>query len=479
MPVDGRALVGGTARATKSGHEVRDPYRDQTVASVHLAGKSEVDDAVRAAHEGHIRMARTPLHERIGLFEKVIDLIGDRQEQLAEMISRQTGKAIKDSRVEVLRSQRTIRAAISAMRELRGEVVAVDASPGGEGLQALVRREPLGVAAAITPFNSPFNIPMHKVASALITGNAAILKPALQAPITGLQLGEVFLDAGFPPEAISVLPGGAETGAALASAHGIDVVSFTGGVAGGNAVAREAGAKPLLLELGGNSANIVCRDADLQVAARQLVTGAYAVAGQTCNSVQRVIVDRAVEPDLVDLLAKLTEDLVVGDPLDEKTDIGTLIDEAAAIRVEEWINEASRNGVEVMTDFQRNGASLTPVVLRGVTPDMRIAQDEVFGPVMAVMTADSLAESIEIANQAPFGLQASVFTRRLDNAMRAARDLKAGGIMVNRSSKTRFDHLPFGGVKASGFGREGGSYSLEAFTYRKFVLIDAGIENGD
>jgi len=468
---DGRMLVSGERRTGASVYELIDPYTADPFAEVTKAATTHVDEALVIAVKGHEELADLPLHARIEVLERAAQLIAERKEILAITVSQQTRKALKDSLGEVGRSTWTLKATVAAARELRGEVVTADADPGGTGLLALVVRQPIGVVAAITPFNAPFNIATHKVASALVMGNAVVLKPALQAPISGYQLAEVLLDAGLPPSAISVLPGGADIGSHLAASPKVGAISLTGGTRAGRAVASVAADKKLVLELGGNSANIVCADANLESTASMLVAGAYANSGQACNSVQRVLVDDSVYDDVASLLVKQTSNLVVGDPLDGSTDIGTVVDEAAAIRVEAWVREAVQEGATELTPCTRTGAQITPTILGDVEPEMRVACEEVFGPVMVLIRTQSIDEAIASANSTPFGLQASVFTESLSSAMRLAKELRSGGVMVNRSSKTRLDHLPFGGVGGSGVGREGGRYSLEELTYQKLVLV--------
>lgn len=470
-PPDGRIILGGKRRSGESVYELIDPYTGDPFAESASAGMAHVDEAVETAARGHLEMAELPLHKRIEILERAAQLVAERRESLAVTVSQQTGKALKDSMGEVGRSTWTLRAIAAAAREMRGEVVSTDVDPAGAGLLALVLKEPIGIVAAITPFNAPFNIATHKVAAALVVGNSVILKPAIQAPISGLQLAEILLESGLPPKAISVLPGGPEVGARLASSESVGAVSLTGGVRAGRSVAAVAAHKRLVLELGGNSANIVCSDANIEWAASTLVAGAYANSGQACNSVQRVLVEESVYDHLAELVVKHTSSLRVGDPLDEATDIGTLVDEAAAVRVESWVREAVAGGATELSPCTRSGAQITPTVLGDVDPDMRVACEEVFGPVMVLIKTRGLDEAITYANATPFGLQASVFTESLSTAMSLARQLRSGGVMVNRSSKTRLDHLPFGGIGSSGVGREGGRYSLEEFTYQKLVLV--------
>jgi acyl-CoA reductase-like NAD-dependent aldehyde dehydrogenase len=328
------------------------------------------------------------------------------------------------------------------------------------------------VIAAISPFNAPFNLAMHKVAAAIAAGNAVIVKPSSHAPLSAFQLAEILLEAGLPPAAISVLPGSG-IGPALVAHPGVDAISFTGGVDAGRRIVADAGLKPVILELGGNSPNIVHADADLDWATRALVAGGFSNTGQSCNSVQRIYAHVSIHDDLVERLRAATEALNVGDPLDPGTDVGTLVDLANAERIDAWIREAEADGATIVTGGRREGALVWPTILRGVRAEMRVCSSEIFGPVVGVLPYDDLDEVVAAANATPFGLQAAVFTRSLEVAFRLAREIVAGGVMVNRSSNTRLDHLPFGGTKDSGHGREGGRFSVEEMTRRKLVLLDA------
>ncbi len=473
--VDARPIVGGKRIDATTSRDLVDPYRSEVIAQVGLADAPTVDAAVRAALDGQREVAAMPIHVRAANLRTAAGLIRDRKEQLARTISRQTGKALRDARREIDRSTYTLGAAAAAIEQFGEAIPAPDSLPGGEGLAAFVIREPLGVVAAVTPFNAPFNLVMHKVAPALAAGNAVIVKPAHQAPLSALQVGEIMLEAGFPSAAISVLPGASDASRALVSDDRVDAVSFTGGRSAAAAIGAAAPLKRLLFELGGNSANIVHGDADLDWAAAALVAGGFSNTGQSCNSVQRVIAQRDVVEGLVERLAAAAGKLVTGDPLDEATDVGTLVDEESAVRVESWLSEAVGDGATRHVGGDRSGALLSPTILSRVRPEMRVACEEVFGPVLVVLPYDTLDEAIEIANATPYGLQGAVFTRSLEVAFRAAREIKAGAVFVNRSSNFRLDHFPFGGVKESGNTREGGRFTLDEMTQVKLVMIDAAM----
>jgi acyl-CoA reductase-like NAD-dependent aldehyde dehydrogenase len=470
---DGRPILGGQRIDATAVRELVDPYRREALATVGLADATLVDRALDVALAGHRAVAAMPVHARAEALRRAIDLVRGRKETLASTISRQTGKAIRDARREIDRSTYTLTAAAAAIEQFGEAIPSPDALPGGEGLTAFAIREPLGVVAAVTPFNAPFNLVMHKVAPALAAGNAVVVKPAHQAPLSALQVAEVMLEAGFPPEAISVLPGASDASRALVADPRVDAVSFTGGRTAAEAIGAAAPLKRLLFELGGNSPNLVHGDADLDWAASALVAGGFSNTGQSCNSVQRVIVHRDVAEALIERLVAHGSRLVTGDPLSDTTDVGTLVDEPSAARVEGWLAEAEGAGATRYLGGARDGALLPPTIVANVGSEMRIACEEVFGPVLAVLPYDTLDDAIGMANATAYGLQGAVFTRSLEVAFRAAREIRTGAVFVNRSSNFRLDHLPFGGLRDSGTTREGGRHTLEALTQVKLVMVDA------
>lgn len=470
---DGRLIVGGERRDGADEYSLVDPYRRTLLAQIQLAGPTQLSEALARAREGQRDVARLPVHRRSQILRRAADLAKESQPELARTIARQTGKAIRDALREVDRGISTLRATATAAEDLFVEVAPADALPGGEGLLAIVTREPAGLVVAVAPFNAPFNLVMHKVAPAIAAGNAVIIKPSRPAPLTSFQIAQLLLDAGLPPKAISVLPAPSELTLSLVAHEDVRVVSFTGGPAAGRAIAEAAALKRIALELGGNSPNLVHLDADLDWATRALVAGGFSNTGQSCNSVQRILVHRDVEERFRSLLVDRVAALTTGDPLDERTDVGTLVDEAAARRVESSIAQARSDGATLLIGGERHGAAVTPAVLANVNQRMDLACQEIFGPVVVVLRYDDLDEAISMANATPYGLQAAVFTSSLATAFTAARGIRAGGVMVNRSSNFRLDHLPFGGIKASGTTREGAGYTLKEMTERKLVLIDA------
>jgi acyl-CoA reductase-like NAD-dependent aldehyde dehydrogenase len=466
--------VGGGFVEVSRFTDLVEPWAGRVVAHVGVADADLVGAAVSAAGGAQPAMAAMPVHERARLLRAAADVVAARAEELARDITRATGKVIAHTRREAGRVPWTLRAAASAAEALLATGPPADAIPGGEGVTTVLARRPFGVVAAITPFNAPLNLVAHKVAPALATGNCVVVKPAPQAPGPALRLAEILTEAGFPPGAVGVVPGGRDTAAALLADPRIGLISFTGGVAAGRAIRAAAGTRPVLLELGGNSANLVCPDADTELAVRECAAGGFSNNGQSCNSVQRVLVHRDQHRSFAEMLAARAARLRLGDPMDERTDIGPLISESSAIRVEKAIAEAAAGGAVVHAGGTRDRAVIAPAVISGVDRRLPLYCGEVFAPVIIVEAYDSLGEAIEAANSTPFALQAAVFTGSLDTALRCFRELRAGSVIVNRSSNFRLDQLPYGGIGESGAGREGPLYAAEAMTFLKSLVIAPG-----
>ncbi|HEX3428156.1 MAG TPA: aldehyde dehydrogenase family protein [Candidatus Limnocylindrales bacterium] len=464
--------IEGRSSAPTEWLEFSDPYTGQPVSRVARSGPEVVEEAVQAARLAQPRIAAMPVAERAAILRRAADLIEERADGLAVTISREIGKALKNTRREVRRSSATLRAAATAAESLHGTIPDASVSAEGAGLLALAMRVPVGVVAAITPFNAPFNLVAHKIAPSFAAGNATIVKPASQTAATALDLIGILEEAGAPAGAFTLVPGDRDTVRALASHPGIDLFSLTGGRAAAQALSSLAGTRRVLQELGGNSPNIVHDDADLAVAVREVASGGFSNSGQSCNSVQRVYVHRRIADDFSARLVDAVGQLRCGDPLDQATDVGTLVDAAAAVRIEGWIAAAVNGGARVLAGGHRIGAAIEPTVIADAADDSQLVCDEVFGPVVAILPYDSLDEAIRRANASAFGLMAAIFTSSLGPAMQAARDLQTGGVVVNRSTNFRLDHLPYGGVKDSGSGREGPAWAVEELTTIKLVLID-------
>jgi acyl-CoA reductase-like NAD-dependent aldehyde dehydrogenase len=466
--------VGGRFVEVADFDDLVEPWGNRIVAQVGVADPGTVAAALDAAEAARSQMAGMPAYERARLLRAAAGIIEARADDLAREITEATGKVISHTRRETRRVPWTLRAAASAAEALQPASPPPDAMPAGSGVIALLARHPVGIVAAITPFNAPLNLVAHKVAPALAAGNCVVVKPAPQAPAPALRLAEILFEAGFPAGAVNVIPGGRDTGAALLGDPRVDLVSFTGGTAAGRAIRAAAGLRPVLLELGGNSANLICADADVPLALRECLAGGFSNNGQSCNSVQRILVHRDLHDQFAEALAIEAAGLRLGDPMDDKTVIGPLIHESAAVRVEAAVAEAVDKGATLHTGGTRHGAVIAPTVLSNVGHDLPLYCGEVFAPVVLVESFDTLGQAIDAANSTPFALQAAVFTSSLASAARCFRELRAGSVIVNRSSNFRLDQLPYGGIGESGTGREGPLYAAEAMSYLKSLVMVPG-----
>jgi acyl-CoA reductase-like NAD-dependent aldehyde dehydrogenase len=418
-------------------------------------------------------MEKMPLHERVRLLRALADLIESRAEELAREITTSTGKVISHARREARRAPWTVRAAATAGESLAAPSMAADAMPGGEGVLFLAARRPVGIVAAVTPFNAPLNLVLHKVAPALAVGNSVVIKPSEAVPGPAIRLAEMCTAVGFPDGAVNALPGDAETGRALLADDRVALITFTGGTVAGRQIRAAAGLRPVLLELGGNSANIVHRDADVALAVSECVVGGFSNNGQSCNSVQRVIVHREIFHAFREQLLSRVAGLRTGDPMDPETDVGPLISEASAIRVIDSIERARAAGAEVLIGGTRVGATVAPAVISRVGAEQDLYCEEVFAPVVLLEEYAELSDAFDRANSTRFALQAAIFTSSLSTSMRAFEELRAGSIIVNRSSNFRLDQLPYGGIGESGLGREGPLFAAESMTYIKSLVVNA------
>jgi acyl-CoA reductase-like NAD-dependent aldehyde dehydrogenase len=451
---------------------VRAPWDGSELARVPTATLADLDvvlDKARAAAEG-FRWA--PAWQRAQILERASHLIDENAEQLARIIAAEGGKPLKDARIEAKRGASTFRWASEEAKRTAGEIIEMDADPAGENRFGWTIREPRGVIAAISPFNFPLNLVSHKVAPALAGGNAVVLKPASATPLTALRLGELLAEAGLPEGVLQVVVGpGSTVGNKLVGDERTNMVSFTGSPPVGRQIAVAAGMKMVTLELGNNSATIVDDDANLDLAVQRIVAGGFANSGQTCISVQRVVVHERVYEAFLAKLAPAVAALRVGDPLDETTDVATLITPEEVERVKRWIQEALDQGATLLTGGVRDDGRLLPTVLTDVTREMKVSAQEVFGPEVSIIKARDLCEAIEISNDSEMGLQAGVFTNDLNKALYAAKRLQVGGVMINEVPTFRVDHMPYGGVKGSGIGREGLKYAIREMTELKMVAI--------
>ena len=465
-------LLGGERVETGETYEIRSPYDQAPIAVVHRAGPAEVERAIAGAVEAFETTRHLASWEREQILERIAAGIAARRDELAETIALEAGKPIKTARVEVDRAVFTFSIAAEETKRIYGEIVPLDWLPGNEGRVAHVHRVPLGPVAGITPFNFPLNLVAHKVAPALAAGNPILLRPASQTPVSSLALGQILLEAGWPADAIAVLPCSTDTARPLVEDDRIKLLTFTGSPVVGWGLKSRAGRKRVTLELGGNAAVIVNDDADVAYAAERVAWGGFAYAGQTCISVQRVYVHESVYETFRDELVRRVDALQVGDPLDEATDVGPVIDASNADRVEEWLEEARGAGATVLSGGEREGSVWRPTLLEDVPEDVRISCEEVFAPVVGLNRFTDVHEAIEAAGRSEFGLQGGIFTNDMRVVDEAFDKLEVGGLMVNDVSTFRIDHMPYGGVKSSGFGREGLRYAIEEMTEQKLVAFN-------
>jgi glyceraldehyde-3-phosphate dehydrogenase (NADP+) len=465
-------LVGGNWVDTAGKIEVRHPYDNSVVDTVPLAGAADVDAALAAAVRGAKCMAKLTAWDRYQILKKAAEKLEARTEEFARTITLEEGKVIAEGRGEVGRAVQTLMLSAEEARRIHGETVPLDASPGGGGKLGFTLRVPCGVVVAISPFNFPLNLVVHKVAPAIAAGNAVIMKPPSRTPLSALKLTELLLECGMPPEAISCLTGpGEELGEALCRDKRVRKITFTGSVPVGERICHVAGIKRVTMELGSNSPIIVMPDADVNKVAEAVAVTGYSNAGQVCISTQRVIAQRKIYEDVLAAAKPKVEALTTGNPLDEKTKVGSMIREQEAIRVEQWVQEAVKGGGRVVTGGSRRGAVFTPTVVADVKPEMRISCEELFGPVVAFTPFDDVEEALALANDSRFGLAAGVFTENLDTAMKFARNLETGNIHINWGPQWRADLMPYGGLKDSGFGKEGPRYAVEEMTELKMVVF--------
>jgi len=471
QPTGTGLYVAGQWQETSVSLPVTDKFTGASLGVVAVADQAAVDRAVAAAREA----SRRPLspRERARVLDQVAAQLESEADPFARLIAQEGGKPWKDARAEVDRAVETLRVSARAALAIHGETVPLDAAPGGEQRVGLYIRVPVGVVAAITPFNFPLNLVCHKVGPALAAGNAVVLKPASATPLSAIRLVELFAEAQLAPGYLNLVVGsGSQVGDALVRHPQVDFVTFTGSAPVGLAIKAASGLKRITLELGNNSGNIVHADADLDLAAELLARRAFAQAGQSCISVQRIYVHTSVYDPFLTRLAAATRSLRVGNPLDPTTDVGPLIAESEAERVEQWIAEAVAGGAQVAVGGTRSGAVVMPTVLTKTTPTMRVVADEVFGPVAAVMPYDTFEDAVAMVNQSEYGLQAGVFTRDVARAWYAVQHLHVGGVIINDTSSYRADLMPYGGVGKSGQGREGPHFAVEEMTELRMAVFN-------
>ncbi|MBI3466694.1 MAG: aldehyde dehydrogenase family protein [Planctomycetes bacterium] len=452
--------------------EVRNPFDGTVIDTVPKATTEDIDAALSGAVEGAKIMRRMPGHERYKILRKAAEIMEAHLEDLGRTISTEEGKILAEGVFEASRAMETIIVSSEEAKRLGGEVLPLDGAPGGANKLGFTLRVPCGVVVAISPFNFPLNLVCHKVGPALAAGNSVVIKPASDTPLCALRLVEILLEAGLPPLAISCLTGsGGQVGNALCADPRVRKITFTGSRDVGEQIIKVAGIKRVTLELGSNSPLVVLPDADLSKVAEATVATGFANAGQVCISAQRVIAVEEVYADLLNALKPKIEAITTGNQLDRATKMGPMVREADAVRVGEWVNEAVSGGAKLLTGGKRKGAIFEPTLLADVDPQMRVSRDELFGPAVTVTPAQNVDQAIAMANDSKYGLSAAIFTENLGAAIQYARQVDSGNIHINWGPQWRADLMPYGGLKDSGFGKEGPKYAIHEMTELKTVVI--------
>ncbi len=473
VPVRTRGFyLAGKWREEGTPIEIRSPYDGTPLAEVCQATREHAEQAIEAAVRAFGSTRRLPAFERQRVLRSIAQQITLRKEEFARTIAQEAGKPLKASRTEVERAIFTFTVAAEETTRIPGEYLSLDWQQFTSGRWGIVRRYPIGPVAGITPFNFPLNLVAHKVAPAIASGCPIVLKPAPQTPLTSLLLAETVEQAGLPDGAFNVLPLSNHDTGLLVEDDRIKLISFTGSAAVGWEIKRRAGKKKVVLELGGNAGVIVHGDTDLSWAAERCVAGGFSYAGQTCISVQRILIERSAFKKLSELLLAGVSKLHVGDPLDDTADLGPLIRESDAIRATEWVQEAVQDGATLLCGGKRHGSILEPTVLTGTRPDMKVNCQEIFAPVVTIEPYDDFAAALKRINESPYGLQAGVFTRDANRIFQAYEELEVGGVIAGDVPSFRIDHMPYGGVKDSGLGREGLRYAIEDMTEPKLLVMN-------
>lgn len=471
MSRDFGMLIAGQWRTSKEALEVKSPFDGALVARTFLADKGQIEEAVASSAAAFHELKKLPAYRRYEIISNVAEGIREREKEFASTIALEAGKPIKDARGEVKRAVNTFQLAAEEAKRLEGEVLPLDVSPGSEGRFGIVRRFPIGPVFGIAPFNFPLNLVAHKVAPAMASGNPMLLKPSPKTPITALMLGEIVTQAGWPDGGLNIINCTNEDTLAIWQDERIKKLSFTGSAKVGWMLKASAGTRKVTLELGGNAGAVVHGDADIAFAAKRCTLGAFSNAGQVCISVQRIYVDRSVFDRFRDEYLANCKKIKAGDPLDETTDLGPMIEEEAAKRTESWVKEAVSDGAKVLLGGGRKGSFMEPTVLANTRPSMKVCGEEVFAPVVTLEPYDGFEEALKEVNRGLYGLQAGVFTNDMARVLRAYEVLEVGGVIINDIPTYRSDNMPYGGVKMSGFGREGVKYAIEEMTEPRLLVL--------
>lgn len=467
-----KLFVGGKWVDDKEFMPVIDKFTGEVIGNVFVASRDTVNAAISAAHAAFPSWSRTPAHKRFRILEKTANLLQKHHEEIASIICREAGKPWKYSMGEVARAVETFQFSAEEAKRIHGETIPMDASTAGEGRIGYFLRSPVGVVSAIAPFNFPLNLVAHKVGPGLAAGNTIVLKPASTTPLTAIRLGEILEEAGIPGGVFNIVVGsGGTVGDWITTDPRVSKISFTGSPPVGEAIIRKAGLKKFTMELGNNSGTIIEPDADLGEAVPRCVLSAFANSGQVCISLQRLYLHKSIAEEFTRRLIEATSKLKVGNPLDKDCDVGPMIDEAEAKRAETWILEAVAEGARILIGGKREGRIVMPTVLTDVRAEMKVMCQEAFAPLVCLYEYDAFDDAVRMVEDSPFGLQAGIYTNNLRKAFRAVDRLNVGGVMINDTSTFRVDHMPYGGNKMSGLGREGVRFAVEEMTNIKMVMI--------
>lgn len=467
-----KLIIGGHRVDGSEYFELRNPYDGSLLAEIVQAGRKEINAAISSAAAGQKELAALPAHFRSDILLRLVELLAANKEDLAGTITRESGKPMKFSTVEVERAMETIRFAAEGAKTIHGETIPMSAARGGENKRAFFERFPIGPICAITPFNFPLNLVAHKIGPAIAAGNSFVLKPAEQTPLTAFKLAELLLQTGLPEKSVNVVSGDGRTGALLVPDERLKMISFTGSPPVGLEIIKRAGLKRVALELGSNSGVIIEPDTDLDLAVERCLHGSFYNSGQVCISLQRIYLHADIYKQFKDKLVDKVGKLRLGDPLDPATDIGPLIDSSAAARTAEWLDEAALGGARVVCGGRvRDGNIFEPTIIENASSTMKVVCNEVFAPLVCLISYSEFDAALEALNASRYGLHAGIFTTNLNKAFRAFKVLEVGGVIINDIPTYRSDHMPYGGVKESGLGREGVKYAIEEMTEIKTMVF--------
>lgn len=469
---DTKLWINGQWHDAEESYELASPYSGEVIAHVAKASIQDVEKAIEGAQQAFQSFKKTTAYERAEILYKVVDIMRQRKEELAEILALEAGKPIVAGLAEIDRTIATYQFAAEGAKQAKGETVPMDAAPGAGDRIGWTKREPLGVISAITPFNFPFNLVAHKLGPAFAVGNTVVLKPATQTPLSAIVMAEIFRDAGLPDGALQIVTGsGGELSNTLVTHPYVKKVTFTGSGKVGLKIKEKVGLRKVTLELGSNAAVIVEPSTPINKIISRCVSGAFNFAGQVCISLQRIYVHSSIIDEFTKAFVTETEKLIVGDPLEKTTDVSAMINPNEVERIREWIEEAQEQGAMIATGGVFTERTLTPTVMTNVSADMKIVCQETFAPIVSIVSYETLDDAIRLVNESDLGLNAGIYTNILSDALYAADELQAGAVIINDIPTFRVDNMPYGGVKMSGYGREGIKWAIEEMTDMKFISM--------